>query len=343
MDELVSIVVPAFQEEKRIERCLQSILASTYKNLEIVVVNDGSTDDTEKTVLRFKEKHGLQESMIKIYSIPHGGSAKARNYGLHFVRGKYIGFVDADDMIHASMIEKLVESIDRGNDLSTCGLLFCNGEGRPKLCQYRLKGQRVRCPQQALTMVMWEQIQMSLCSVLFRREIIMDAEGNPVILCPEDVVAFEDFAFVCKYISYCNGFMEIVPFRGYFYCKHERSSSTNRYTVKEICYALKPIMDVGNRIKSEDFVAHKLQYAFRFMVYWYEESMRGNKDDFSPACEDWKVCMRELERYVGFYMSAPNVAVYKKIAMWIVRKHPHAGRALTNAISRLLLIWRSSS
>ena len=103
---------------------------------------------------------------------------------------------------------------------------------------------------------------------LFCWKVIMGEEGKPTIFCPEDVVAFEDFAFVCEYASRCSGRMEKLPFDGYFYCKHKGSSSTGIYTAREIRHALQPVLAVGEKMGA-GFTAHKLQYAFRFMAFWY--------------------------------------------------------------------------
>lgn len=339
MEELVSIIVPAYQEEHRIGRCLQSILNSTYHNLEIIVVNDGSTDDTGKVVEDFKEKNKSQIVALKLINIPNGGAARARNCGLYFAEGDYICFADADDMIHPQMIERLVDSLREGNDLSMCGIIFCGETGKYKFHQHYLNRKRKQCPHQALEMIMWEQIQMSICPVLFRRELIMDTEGKPTIFCPEDIVEFEDFAFICEYVHHCNNFVERLPYCGYYYCKRRGSLSRKRYTAEEISYALQPILAIGEKMNDTNFIAHKLQYAFRFMAFWYEEALYSNKHDFSPSCKNWRICMQELERYANVFMNSSNVAVYKKIAMWIVRKHPGIGWILSKTVGRLIIAF----
>lgn len=336
MKELVSIIIPAYQEEKRIGRCLQSIVASTYHNLEVIVVNDGSTDGTEKVVRDFKERNGSKITSIHVITISNGGVGRARNHGLRLAKGEYIGFIDADDMIHPQMIEKLVGSLKRGNDLSICGRWICNESGKPNFHQYRLRKQRKQCPCQALEMIMWDQVQMSMYAALFRRKIVIGAEAGETLSCPEEVGAFEDFAFVCEYVSRCRGFVEVLPFQGYFYCKHKGSLTTQRYTAKEICYALQPILAVGEGMKNPQFIAHKLQYAFMCMEFWYREASRCNRSDFSPDCENWTIYMQELERYADIYMSAPNVALYRKIAMWVVRKHQGIGWLLAKTVGKLV-------
>lgn len=337
MRELVSIIIPAYQEEKRIGRCLTSILKSSYRNLELIVVNDGSTDKTKDIVCDFMEKMKPDGPVIKLIDIPNGGPAHARNVGLQHTKGRFIGFADADDMIHPHMIERLVESLRRGNDLAVCGRLICTENGTRTLRQYRLRKQHRRCPEQALEMVMWEQLLMSGNSALFLREKILGKAGELLLSFSEDVINFEDFAFVCEYLRSCTGFLEVLPFHGYFYCKRPGSLTSTALSVEELCQDLQPILRVGETIDDDHFTAHKIQYAFRFMAFWYEEALRCSRKEFSQESESWKICMRELERYADIYMKAPNVLPHRKLAMWIVRKRPNLGWLLAKTVGRVIL------
>lgn len=337
MKELVSIIIPAYQEEKRIGRCLESILRSSYQHLELIVVNDGSTDKTEDVVRSFMERTEPGGPVIELISIPNGGAGRARNVGLQRARGEFVGFVDADDMIHANMIERLSASLRKGNDMAACGILFCTQKGKRALRQYGLREQHRRCPQQALEMVMWEQLLMSSGTALFWREKICDEIGGLLVSFPEEAINFEDFTFICEYLQHCDGFLEVLPFRGYLYCKHQDSLSARAYSAEELYQDLQPILRVGEQIDDGHFEAHKLQYAFRFMAFWYEETYRCSRKEFSKGCESWKMCMRELERYAEIYMKAPNVMPHRKLAMWIVRNHPNLGWFLAKTIGSVIL------
>ena len=334
---LVSIIIPTYQQEKRISRCLKGVLESSYKNIEIIVVNDGSIDKTGEIVQRYIEKTKLDKPIIKLVNISHGGLPRARNIGLRHSQGQFIGFIDADDMLHPQMIERLVESLLRGNDLAACGLQICDENGKPTLWQYPLKAQYKRCPVQALQIVMWEQILMSVSPALFRREKILDEQGLLLIDFPEELVDFEDFAFICRYLCKCDGFFEVIPFYGVFYCKHAGSLTTEIHTVYEIRQAIQLILEIGEKVNNDDLIAHKLQYTFRFMAFWYKEARRCKREEFSPNCDSWKVCMKEMERYVDIYMNSDKVSWYKKLAMWIVRKHPDLGRLLAKTVGRKIL------
>lgn len=336
MEELVSIIIPAYQEEKRIERCLKSILASSYRNLELIVVNDGSTDRTEEIVRRIMKETKQGDAVIRLVNIPNGGTAHARNVGIRNSRGRFIGFVDADDMIHPQMIERLAVSLRRGNDLAACGLLICNEEGKPFKWQYKLRKQHRQCPVQALDMVMWEQILMSVSPALFLREKIIDKQGKLQICFPENVFAFEDFAFVCRYLYNCDHFLEVEPFHGVFYCKHKGRLTTKIRTAKELYQSLQPILDIGKQVGDNDFISWKYQYTFRFIVFWYERALLCRRKEFTPECEDSKICLREMERYASVFMMSSEVSLYRKAAMWIIRKCPDFGWLLAKTIGKVV-------
>ena len=222
--------------------------------------------------------------------------------------------------------------------MSVCGLMICDESGKPswKRWQYSMKGQRRKCPAAALKMAMWEQISMSSCRTLFRREKILDEKGELKLYFPENVVSFEDFSFVCEYIYRCRGILEILPFYGYYYCKRKGSLTSKRYSAAELRHALQPIMEVGNRMGSS-FHAHQIQYTFRFLAYWCRETYRCSRREFAPGTKNWDICMREMERYAGVYLLAPNVSLMKKLALLIAWKMPGLGWILVKVLGRVVL------
>lgn len=115
---LISVVVPVYNVEKYLAECLDSILAQTYQNLEIIVVNDGSTDGSPKIVQKYSAKH----KSIVVVNKKNGGLSSARNAGIEKATGGYLCFVDSDDMIAPDFIEKLAAAMnpEEGILLSTC-------------------------------------------------------------------------------------------------------------------------------------------------------------------------------------------------------------------------------
>ena len=111
MNELISIIVPVYNVEQFLARCIDSIRAQTYRNIEILLIDDGSTDNSGRVC----DEYAKQDGRIKVYHKPNGGVSSARNYGLDRATGKYIGFVDSDDFIAPDMYEYLIQLIKDTN------------------------------------------------------------------------------------------------------------------------------------------------------------------------------------------------------------------------------------
>ena len=99
---IVSVIVPVYNTQKFIDRCLKSIIRQTFKDFEIVIINDGSTDNS----LDICKSYSLQDDRIRIFTKENGGLASARNAGIAKARGEYIKFVDSDDEIPDDCLEK---------------------------------------------------------------------------------------------------------------------------------------------------------------------------------------------------------------------------------------------
>ncbi len=115
---LISIIIPVYNAEKYLNRCLDSVLNQSYKNLEIILVNDGSTDASLLICKNYSEK----DKRIRVINKTNEGAAQARNTGLDCVRGEYIAFVDSDDFISSQIIEKLYSGATENDcDIAVCG------------------------------------------------------------------------------------------------------------------------------------------------------------------------------------------------------------------------------
>lgn len=113
---LISVVVPCYNVEKYVVECLKSIVEQSYDNLEIIVVNDGSTDNTEQEILPF-----LEDKRIKYIVQKNKGLSGARNMGLDNITGTYVCFVDSDDFIHPDFIKILYQNIVKTkSDIAIC-------------------------------------------------------------------------------------------------------------------------------------------------------------------------------------------------------------------------------
>lgn len=124
---LISVIIPVYNSEKYLERCLQSVLQQTHSNIEVILINDGSTDSSGEICDRFCQK----DDRVKVIHKKNGGQAQARNRGLDIACGEYIGFMDNDDVIEPNMFEVLLKNALREEVLiSGCSTMtaYPNGE-----------------------------------------------------------------------------------------------------------------------------------------------------------------------------------------------------------------------
>ncbi len=121
---LISLIVPVFNVEKYLKRCLDSLISQSYKNIEIILIDDGSTDESGKICDRYAKEHS---NIIKVLHQENQGLSMARNAGLDIAIGEYIGFVDSDDYVEPKMFERLYNNLLESNaDISVCSFFEDN-------------------------------------------------------------------------------------------------------------------------------------------------------------------------------------------------------------------------
>lgn len=122
----VSIIVPVYNVEKFLKECINSIIKQSYNNLEILIIDDGSTDSSGKICDEYLKK----DFRIKVIHQENQGLSGARNTGLKYSTGDYITFIDSDDFIDKNMIKEMLNNlIETNSDIVVCGTIFCNEEG----------------------------------------------------------------------------------------------------------------------------------------------------------------------------------------------------------------------
>ena len=139
MKDVISVIIPIFNMEKYLSKCLDSILNQTYTNLEILLVNDGSTDNSPAICKKYADK----DSRIKIINKENGGSSSARNKGLDCSTGAYIMFMDSDDYVHPDFVQKCYTAAIRDDaDLVVCNYVCVNEKGETTEYSHRLDNQK---------------------------------------------------------------------------------------------------------------------------------------------------------------------------------------------------------
>ena len=107
----ISVIIPVYNQEKYLEQCLDSVLGQSLDDIEVLCIDDGSTDDS----INILERYGLKDRRIKILQQENGGAGAARNNGLRHARGKYLSFLDSDDFFDPDMLLKAYEQAEKDN------------------------------------------------------------------------------------------------------------------------------------------------------------------------------------------------------------------------------------
>ena len=127
---LISVITPVYGVEKYISQCLESVINQTYKNLEIIVINDGTKDRSADIA----KEYAAKDSRIKVYDFKNGGLSVARNRGLEIATGEYISYLDSDDWLDTKMYETLLETAMKNEaDMVKCGIIETNGVAEEKI------------------------------------------------------------------------------------------------------------------------------------------------------------------------------------------------------------------
>lgn len=167
--ELITIIVPIFNGENFLATCIQSIKNQTHKSLEIIIIDDGSTDNSLKICLKIAE----EDKRIKVIQKKNGGVSSARNMGLSIAQGDYVAFVDCDDYIDSNMYECMLKEIKNHNsDIAICGKREYRGKtlNSTKILSYNTE---VFNPDQALIKLFTRnEFDPGVCNKLFKRDII---------------------------------------------------------------------------------------------------------------------------------------------------------------------------
>ena len=169
----ISVIVPVYNAEKTIRRCMDSIINQTYTNLEIIVVNDGSTDNSQVII----DEYAKADARIKFRNQSNGGVANARNVGLSMVTGDYIGWVDSDDYIAIDMYEYLIDGLKRYRTpivISGC-IAFNNNK---KWQNGYIGNDIVLTTNEAIEMLLQYKIRSYLHDKLFKADLFKDITFN---------------------------------------------------------------------------------------------------------------------------------------------------------------------
>ncbi|MEH7226759.1 glycosyltransferase, partial [Bacillus sp. JJ1566] len=223
MGPVVSIIVPVYNVEKYLSSCIDSILAQTLTDIEVILVNDGSTDHSGKIC----DEYAASDTRVKVIHKEYGGVSSARNVGVGMAQGEYIGFVDSDDRIEQEMYMELYHLCkDTSSDISICIL---GREMNGKIInQHNNKiYTKLMDNEEAMKQLFkGELYRFSLCNKLFKKSCFVN------IIFPEGRI-HEDLATTYKLFSNANRVV-YKNFIGYIYIKRQNSLLTSSFNEKRL-------------------------------------------------------------------------------------------------------------
>lgn len=209
---MISIIVPVYNVDKYLERCVKSLLGQSYSDCEIILVDDGSTDDSGLICDKFAESN----KQIKVIHKENGGLSDARNRGIDEAQGEYLAFIDSDDFIHPQMMEILYYNLKKCDaDISVCGFHWlkeseepCTEIGENVLKVFHdaeIMGQLFK--NKVETVIAWNK--------LYRKELFQELRYSKGRL-HEDEYIIHHLLYKCKTIVYTGSKL-------YYYMQHEES------------------------------------------------------------------------------------------------------------------------
>ena len=222
MDPIISIIVPIYNVDKYLSRCIDSILNQTFKKFELILVNDGSTDNSGVVC----EEYANKDNRIKVIHKSNGGVSSARNSGLHAAKGEYIGFVDPDDYIDESMYGKLYGlCIENDSDIAICKFSR-EINGKIQASDETGKVLKFNNIEAMNELFKGNLYRFSLCNKLFNKKCFNNISFPEGRIHEDLSTTYRLFANSknSTYINYC----------GYIYVKRENSILTSKFNEKRL-------------------------------------------------------------------------------------------------------------
>ena len=236
----LSIIVPVYGVEKYIDKCLNSLVKQSLKEIEIIVVNDGTKDNSQKIIDKYVKKY---PDKIKSYIKENGGQGSARNYGLEKANGEYIGYVDSDDFVEKDMYKKLYNKAKENNyDIVVCGNYNVSEDYQNKNIDTFINNYNTDL----------ENIffgKMAVWNKIYKRDILIKNK-----LEFKEKVWYEDLAFTLKAIMDSNTFAFIdEPLYDYLIREGSTMNNSNVQRNLEILDAFNDILSYIQNNKKEEY------------------------------------------------------------------------------------------
>lgn len=254
MNNLISIIVPIYKVEKYLNRCIDSIINQTYKNIEIILIDDGSPDNCGVIC----DEYARKDIRIKVIHKKNGGLSEARNYGIEASIGEYIIFVDSDDYISNNMCELLLKNALKNNaDIVSCNFkeIYFNNIEKINRQSQKQKNSIVSNIEAIYRYFIKNDLDMNVVwNKIYKRHLFF---GKNRLRFPVGKLHEDDF-IVYKFYYYANKIV-IISDVLYYYFKHE-NSITGNFSEKNLLDKIEAVKEQYNFVKDKEI---SLKYMFQ--------------------------------------------------------------------------------
>ena len=279
----VSVIVPVYNVESYLEKCLNSLVNQTLAEIEIIVVNDGSEDNSKKIIDDFQQKYPL---IIRSFSKENGGLSDARNFGLAKATGEFVGFVDSDDYVSETMFEEMYQLAKKHSaEMVICNLQKVDEDGNvtQKLTQIPHMPEKIEL---ANNLSVFSDISYFACNKIFKRELFHNKYFKKG-------VHFEDIQLIPQLLLECT---TLAQTQNYHYQYFERSDSITKTHTEKGLDILKAVEDVEVVFNNSKYSSKKSELKnFQILegVYTYLAYLAFVKDNetykgMSNALKDFR-------------------------------------------------------
>lgn len=293
---LLSVIVPVYNVEAYVGRCIDSILNQTYRNLEVILVDDGAKDSSGAIC----DSYGEKDSRVRVIHKENGGLSSARNAGLDVCRGEYITFVDSDDWIEPDAYENMLKTAWDLEVKLVCGGRYDvnskTGKKTVGLCP--LRTERISSEEMVARIFTWNQCDSSACDKLFHRSLL-EKWRFPIGKVTEDVPVMYRIVLGTDWVA-----MYSHPVYNYF---HRHGSITMTSVSDKTFHFLEHTEPIWPYIRQHHpAIADQARYLrVRALAYSAISIDVAGKETKQRYAELYRKCCKELREHGGYILSSP--------------------------------------
>ena len=309
MNNLISVIVPIYNVEKKLNRCLISLKNQTYKNIEVLLIDDGSPDNCEKICLKYIKT----DNRFKYLKKSNGGLSSARNAGISNAKGKYIYFIDSDDYCEKNLLEILITAMVDDVQITSCGYYIDYPDESFSIKKMYKKAGKLEKKEFVLNLD-----YDGMLNVVWNKLYDLDIIRKYNLHFELDMMPGEDLIFNCEYLKLinngvcCDGLL-------YHYMRENEETLVNKYDaflMQKVDYFIKSkesllnSLEIDKNIFKENISNTTITYAFSCLTNLYRKKMKA-KDRLNEIKKIIILCRNE-NYYFNTKLYNKNINLFLK-------------------------------